>query len=206
MSAPGAPTNLRATGVTVDSITLAWSAPGDADVSGYQILRRRPLQGEKKLQVHVADTGSTSTTWTDTGLDAKEMYVYRVRALSSDGSSSPLSNFTNVETAWSDPGSNVISSLRVVLIEKDTIGIAWNPVRNPNVQGYQILRRRPQQGETQLLVHVSDTGSASTTWTETGLDPEETYVYRVKAVGTGGEITPASNFAKAKTLAEETGD
>ena len=46
------------------SVNLEWSAPAfDAeDVTGYRILRARD---EESLSVHVADTGSTDTTWSD---------------------------------------------------------------------------------------------------------------------------------------------
>ena len=45
-------------------------APGDASVTGYRILRRRPSQGEDTLLVYVADTGSTATTFVDTSVTA----------------------------------------------------------------------------------------------------------------------------------------
>ncbi len=32
--------------------------------------------------------------------------------------------------------------------------------------GYEILRRRPKQGEDTLLIHVADTGSAATSYTD----------------------------------------
>ena len=68
---PAAPTNL--TGLVNDdgTVTLSWDAPDDDSVTGYQILRRRPTMGETELLVYVADTGSTATTFTDTGVTAE---------------------------------------------------------------------------------------------------------------------------------------
>ena len=67
---PPKPTNLTARVNGDDSITLSWEAPDDDSVTGYRILRRRPTQGEATLLVYVSDTGSTTTTWTDTNVTA----------------------------------------------------------------------------------------------------------------------------------------
>ena len=47
-------------------IVLSWEAPDDDSITGYQILRRRPTEGEDTLLVYVADTQSTAATFTDT--------------------------------------------------------------------------------------------------------------------------------------------
>ena len=72
---PPAPTGLTATRNADGSITLTWTAPDDASVTGYQMLRRRPEAGEDALTVYVADTGSAATTYTDTGTDPDTRYV-----------------------------------------------------------------------------------------------------------------------------------
>ena len=62
------PADLRPTGLTVElvenKVTLSWTAPAeDADsVTGYEILRRRPMEGETTLETLAADTESTATT------------------------------------------------------------------------------------------------------------------------------------------------
>ena len=65
-----APTNLTAD-VVDGGIALSWDAPTeDADsVTGYEVLRRRPRQEENSLRTYVADTGSATTTYTDTNAD-----------------------------------------------------------------------------------------------------------------------------------------
>ena len=81
---PSAPTNLTAS-TTHDRVTLSWDAPAGSFVTGYQVLRRRPDHGETDLLVHVADTGSTDTTYTDTDVGAGTRYVYRIKAINSAG-------------------------------------------------------------------------------------------------------------------------
>ena len=94
---PTAPTDLTATLNADGSITLSWTAPDDGSVTGYQILRRKPQEGEDALTVYVADTGSAATTYTDTGADPDTRYVYRVKAVNSAGVG-PTSNFARIDT------------------------------------------------------------------------------------------------------------
>ena len=62
------------------SVTLYWNAP-DEDVTGYRILRHRNSLGELDPLVYLADTGSTATTYTDTGVVAGVPHNYRVQAI-----------------------------------------------------------------------------------------------------------------------------
>ena len=66
-------------------IVLSWTAPDDDSVTGYQVLRRRPSEGKTTLMVYVEDTGSTATTYTDTGVAAGVKHVYRVKAINAAG-------------------------------------------------------------------------------------------------------------------------
>ena len=93
---PPAPTGLTATLNSNGSITLNWSAPNDDSVTGYVVLRRRPQQGESSLTIYVSDTGSTATTYTDTGTDLDTRYVYRVKAKNPHGIG-PWSNFARID-------------------------------------------------------------------------------------------------------------
>ena len=93
---PPKPTDLTATLNSNGSITLNWSAPNDDSVTGYVVLRRRPQQGESSLTIYVSDTGSTATTYTDTGTDLDTRYVYRVKAKNPHGIG-PWSNFARID-------------------------------------------------------------------------------------------------------------
>ena len=93
---PPAPRNLSATVNADGSITLTWDAPNDASVTGYQILRRRPTDGEDALSIYVENTGSTATTFTDTNVVAGIRYVYRVKAINEAGTGRQ-SNFVRAD-------------------------------------------------------------------------------------------------------------
>ncbi len=93
-SPPAKPTGLTATVNADGHIVLSWTAPNDDSITGYQVLRRRPGQGESSLLVYVADTQSTATTFTDTGVTAGVKHVYRVKAINAAGLSG-WSNYVN---------------------------------------------------------------------------------------------------------------
>ena len=93
-----APSNL-AVALVDNRVTLTWDAPAEdaASVTGYEILRRRPKEGEGALLVLVADTGSTATTYVDATANKPGVrYVYRVKALRGDEKSS-RSNYARVD-------------------------------------------------------------------------------------------------------------
>ncbi len=104
---PPAPTNLVVSDNGNGTLTLTWDAPDDDSVTGYQILRRRPNEGEKTLLVYVADTGSTDTTWTDEDVTIGTRHVYRVKAINAAGLSG-ASNFDRVTPA--SPPENIAAT------------------------------------------------------------------------------------------------
>ena len=82
---PAAPRNLRGVANADGTVTLSWDAPNDDTVTGYQILRRRPTEGENTLLVHVNDTGSTATEYTDRDVTPDVRHAYRVKAINAVG-------------------------------------------------------------------------------------------------------------------------
>ena len=79
---PAAPTELAASSVTHDSVTLTWTAPSSSAVTGYKVSRGADAQS---LSVIEGNTGSTDTAFTDSSVAAATQYVYSVLALSPDG-------------------------------------------------------------------------------------------------------------------------
>ena len=134
-SDPTAPSNLTAEIIEGEGISLSWDAPAeDAEaVTGYEILRRRPKQGEDTLLIHVADTGSTATSYTDgEAAEAGERYVYRVKALRG-GEKSRQSNYVNVELPddftspqQSDPADLAPANLTAERADGDGVVLAWD--------------------------------------------------------------------------------
>ncbi|TCC38658.1 PQQ-dependent sugar dehydrogenase [Kribbella speibonae] len=92
---PTVPGNLRSTGVTAGSVSLAWNASTDnsGSIAGYDV-----YQGSTK----VASTGSLTATVT--GLAANTEYTFTVKARDPDGNASGASNAVTVRTATTGAG------------------------------------------------------------------------------------------------------
>ena len=71
------PTNLRETGKTTNSISIAWNLPSSlTNVQGYRIYRNNEV---------ATSTPNSVTSFVDTGLQANTTYTYRVEAYSQTG-------------------------------------------------------------------------------------------------------------------------
>ena len=80
-SPPAKPTGLL-TAASHDSVLLAWDNPDDDTITGYQILRGEDADN---LAVLTDDTGSTSTSYTDSTVEADTTYAYAVRGRNAGG-------------------------------------------------------------------------------------------------------------------------
>ena len=134
-SVPGAPTALTATADGQTEIDLSWTVPSDddgADITGYRIEVSRDGSSWTDL---VANTNSTSTSYSHTGLTAGSTKHYRVSAINSVGTGT-ASNTANATTdtqqdtsacatdgavpdAANNPG--LVSDCEALLDAKDTL-------------------------------------------------------------------------------------
>ena len=87
---PSVPANLRVTGTTAASVSLAWNASTDdvSGVTGYQVFRGATQVGTP-----------TGLTFTDTGLTASTTYSYTVRAVDGTAKVSAASAAVNATTS-----------------------------------------------------------------------------------------------------------
>ena len=98
-TAPGAPTNLRATANGASTINLAWQAPADnggATISGYKI--QHSPNGNSNWTNLVTNTHTTNTTYSDTGLSTNTTRHYRAFAINPAGTGA-ASNVASATTA-----------------------------------------------------------------------------------------------------------
>ena len=94
---PAKPVSLQAA-VSHDLVSLSWDDPGDASISGYQILRRdRDRSRVGQFEVLVEDTGSAASAYVDRQVQPETRYNYRVKARNAAGLSR-RSNFVRANT------------------------------------------------------------------------------------------------------------
>ena len=196
-SAPAKPTGVVAT-ATHDSVALAWDDPSDASITHYQIFRRdRDVHDTGEFVTIEENTGSAAASYTDDTVEPETRYVYRVKAVNQHGAST-WSNFVRADTpAAPDPADLAPSGLEVSLVE-NRVTLTWDAPASDaaSVTGYEILRRRPNDGEAALTTLVADTGNAETGYTDdTANEPGVRYTYRVRALR-DGEQSKVSNYAR----------
>ena len=206
--APPALTPAQPTGLTADpahdQVGLAWDDPDDPAITGYRILRRLPAQDlPGEFAVLLENTGSTLTTYVDTTVTPQTSYVYRVKAINAHGSSE-RSSWANALTP-AVPAAPVLTSAQPTGLTADPahdqVGLDWDDPDDSTISGYRILRRLPAQdlpGEFAVL--LENTGSALTTYVDTTVTPQTSYVYRVKAINAHG-VSEQSSWANALTPA-----
>ena len=196
-------------------VTLTWDAPASdaASVTGYEVLRRRPNEGEAALTTLVADTGNAETGYTDDSANEPGVrYTYRVKALR-DGEQSRVSNYARIDLPDDyaqdtpepeeepPPEALAPSGLTAEAAKDGGVALSWTaPAEDAgSVTGYEVLRA---QGKAELTTLEADTGSTDTAYAdETATAAGETYAYQVKALR-GEEKSQVSNRASI-TLPDE---
>ncbi len=190
---PDKPRGLEAT-TTHGQVVLTWDNPQDESITGYVILRRVRVNDQGgDFSVLVADTGSAATTYTDNAVAAETTYTYRIKAINEHGVSE-RSRWVHIDTpAAPEPEekesaeppdkprglSAAMSNGQVVL--------SWDDPEDDSITGYVILRRLPGvDAEGHFDELVADTGTAATTYTDSSVEAETRYTYRIKAINGAG--------------------
>ena len=203
--APPALTPAQPTGLTADpahdQVGLDWDDPDDSTITGYRILRRLPAQDlPGEFAVLLENTGSTLTSYLDTTVKPQTSYVYRVKAINAHGSSE-RSSWANALT----PAPPVLTPAQPTGLTADPahdqVGLDWDVPDDSTITGYRILRRLPAEDlPGEFAVWLENTDSALTTYVDTTVTPQTSYVYRVQAINAHGS-SERSSWANALTPA-----
>ena len=136
------------------------------------------------------DTGSAAATYTDrAATTASTNYAYSVRAIR-DGERSQASGEAVVQLPPAAP-TGVLSAAA-----HDYVRLRWTDPQDGAITGYRVLRADVVDGaQGEFAAVASDTGSSDTTYTDTTVEVEQSYVYRVHAIGPGGLSGPSPDLA-----------
>lgn len=186
---PSAPSNLTASNVAQNTLTLNWNASTDnVGVTNYNIYRNNTM---------IEQTGNASTTYNATGLSASTPYDFYVRALDAAGNISANSNTISVTTASGGGGGGdtqpptAPTNLAASAIAQTSLTLNWDASSdNVGVTNYNIYRNNAIVGQT---------GNASTSYNVVGLNASTTYNFYVRALDAAGNISSNSNTISATT-------
>jgi bacillolysin len=178
---PTAPTALTASGTTDVSTLLSWTAATDnIAVTGYNVYNGATLI-----------TIVTGTTFTVTGLSASTAYTFTIKAKDAAGNLSDASNDATITTLATDTTPPTApSALTASGTTATSTNLSWTASTDDvAVTGYTIYN-----GAT-VVTTVS-----ATTYTVTGLSPNTSYTFTVKAKDAKDNLSAASNAASITTL------
>ena len=193
---PGTPRDLTAEADGTSEIDLSWRAPttdGGADITGYRV--QVSDNGGATWQDLVANTRSTRTTYSHTGLAPASTRHYRISAINRIG----LGRASSIASATTDATvPDAPTGLVATATTSTRIDLAW--VAPAYDGGTPITGHRIEVSETGATWTdlQPNTGTASPTFSHPGLLPGSTRFYRVSAINRAG-TGAASGVASAAT-------
>ncbi|MFG1961628.1 glycosyl hydrolase family 18 protein [Nonomuraea sp. NPDC049028] len=176
-TAPSVPGNLRSTGTTSSSVSLAWDAATDnVGVTGYDVYR-----GSTRV------TTVTGTSYTDSGLAAATSYTYTVRARDAAGNVSAAGNSVTATTSGGTGAPGQPGTPSVTGTTGSSIALSWG-ASSGTVTGYRVY-----EGST---VKATVTGTSATIGS---LGACTSHTYTVKAYNSVGESAASAQVTGATT-------
>ncbi len=177
------------------TVLATWDVPAEEPVD-YRIMWAKSGESFKTWTDLTGNAYPAEPSHTITGLEEGE-YNVKVRARYG-GPAGDWSGQATVSVTESAPEPPAAPQNLAATAARTSITLDWEQPSADGVTGYKILSRTPQTQNT-LSVLVADTNSTDTSHVVDGLDPGTIYVFRVIALGEGGE-SGRSNFVRLSTL------
>jgi len=182
---PGAPSDVAATAGNTQ-VVLTWTA-GAANfgtLSGYKVEKNSGSWSDV-----TADTGSTSTTYTVTGLSNGTAYTFRISAINEVGTGS-ASSASSAVTPLTVPGAPTSVSASAAPAGTTSATLSWSAPSSTGgsaIIGYSIKR-----DSTEIIY---DTGDTTTSYIDGEASAATGYTYYVAAVNAAGQSAYSSGAA-----------
>ncbi|MBN1842347.1 MAG: fibronectin type III domain-containing protein [Deltaproteobacteria bacterium] len=191
-----APSGLSATAVSSSRIDLSWTN-NSSKQSGFRIERKIGLYG---THAEIAIVDANIPTYSDTGLTDCTVYYYRVRAYSSTANSS-YSDEDDARTFLAAP-----SGLSATAVSRNQIDLTWTD-NSTDESGFKIERKTASEttssetdsedgsetdSDSGTYSEIATVGANVTKCSDSGLEPNTTYRYRVRTY-TDSETTSVTS-------------
>jgi fibronectin type 3 domain-containing protein/curli biogenesis system outer membrane secretion channel CsgG len=199
------------TGVSgiIREVPLSWTPSSEPYLKGYKIFRREG-GGKWKETKKLNDPGSAS--YTDSRRDDGVTYEFRIIAFNEVNVEGPPSTTTATTKGPPSP----VADLKAASGLPRQVRLTWEPVREPEVKGYAVLRAARESGpykeigtvDGQEASEYSDQGKSGWGSSEPSLKDETRYFYKVRAVNVvdvESDDPPAAAAVTKPVPAEVTG-
>src|SRR3972149_6080085 len=194
--------------ITETSLTLSWE-PGDDDVTMQEniqyLIYRSTTPGGENFASPGYTTASGATSFNVTGLNPSSTYYFIVRAKDETGNIDSnlieMSATTLTPPDTTAPGFDGVSS--VAAVSSTVLNLSWsaaedNITTSSNIV-YNIYMSTTPGGEN-LAIPSATTGAGATSYSVTGLSPDTTYYFIVRAKDEVGNIDSNSVERSGTTL------
>ena len=195
---PTAPDSLAAVAAGIGGVNLTWGDDSNNE-DGFKI-ERKLTAATLSAFTQIAQVGSNSENYSDSGLAPVTAYTYRVRAFrGTPNSHSAYTDTVSVTTNAGPPSPPTApDSLVATAVSNEEINLEWDDNSHiPNNEtGFNIEISLNAGGP---FDPIGSNSADDTTFSITGLDPDTQYFFRVNGFNAGGNST-YSNVANATTL------
>ncbi len=186
---PQAPHSLAATATGPYTVDLSWT-DGSENEARFEV--ERAVAGEG-VWVQIGTPAADAVTLSDSGLDPNTSYRYRVRACNQVGCSA----YTDEAEATTDEvAPEAPTALLAAATGSTTVALGWTD-GSDNETWFEVQRMEGSGGEWS---QIATPEAGATSYGDTGLSPNTTYTYRVRAcnqVGCSGYSNEATTITEA---------
>jgi hypothetical protein len=173
---PATPTGLQAQASSATQITLNWTTPS-TNATGFNVERAPDNSGAPGTYAQIAQVSASTLTYSSTGLGSSTRYWFRVRAFNS----SDVSGYSNEANATTLVTPATPTNLAGSGISSSRIDLSWTD-NATNETGYQLDRAPDNAGTAGTFAQIASLAAGATTYSNTGLNANTRYWYRIRAV------------------------
>lgn len=177
----------------ITAIALEWKKIDIPRASGYYIIRAN-MQTDGKFKRVATIDNKLATHYLDRDLKANSKYGYKISLTTKQGFESRSSDTVIVSTL---PNFESVSLIESISDLPRQIKVLWRPHSSARVAKYIIERTSPTQAKWQKIATIDNRLNAE--YIDLGLDDNEIFMYRIKAVTFDGIISKFSQVTSATT-------
>jgi len=185
---PTAPSGVRVDAVTAKSVALSWLPVAEAE--GYRLYYVNSPYGycDYYGSAYSLMDSTSSTSYIHSGLTSNSTHCYKVSAYNNYGETSA----STVCSAKTLTIPSAPANVTVTAVSSDIITVSWSSVSG--AAGYVVYRDESYYGTFGELA-----GTKSLSYTDTGLESNTTYYYKVAACNAAEEIGVQSSYKSGTT-------